>query len=95
MIIETQFSEQFIMTVRQKTLKTLKLFSTESLLTIIGSLLIWFFLDNKQSQEKVISQQQQIIDKIDNKVNNLSEKTNKNIRDIALIKEHLKMNYEN
>jgi len=83
------------MTVRQKTLKTLKLFSTESLLTIIGSLLIWFFLDNKSSQEKVISQQQQIIDKIDNKVNNLSEKTNKNIRDIALIKEHLKMNYEN
>ena len=83
------------MKVRQKTLKTLKLFSTESLLTIIGSLLIWFFLDNKSSQEKVISQQQQIIDKIDNKVNNLSEKTNKNIRDIALIKEHLKMNYEN
>jgi len=83
------------MTVRQKTLKTLKLFSTESLLTIIGSLLIWFFLDNKSSQEKVISQQQQIIDKLDNKVNNLSEKTNKNIRDIALIKEHLKMNYEN
>lgn len=83
------------MTVRQKTLKTLKLFSTESLLTIIGSLLIWFFLDNKSSQEKVISQQQQIIDKIDNKVNNLSEKTNKNIRDIALINEHLKMNYEN
>ena len=83
------------MTVRQKTLKTLKLFSTESLLTIIGSLLIWFFLDNKSSQEKVISQQQQIIDKIDNKVSNLSEKTNKNIRDIALIKEHLKMNYEN
>lgn len=83
------------MTVRQKTLKTLKLFSTESLLTIIGSLLIWFFLDNKSSQEKVISQQEQIIDKIDNKVNNLSEKTNKNIRDIALIKEHLKMNYEN
>ena len=83
------------MTVRQKTLKTLKLFSTESLLTIIGSLLIWFFLDNKSSQEKVISQQQQIIDKIDNKVNNLCEKTNKNIRDIALIKEHLKMNYEN
>ena len=83
------------MTVRQKTLKTLKLFSTESLLTIIGSLLIWFFLDNKSSQEKVICQQQQIIDKIDNKVNNLSEKTNKNIRDIALIKKHLKMNYEN
>ena len=83
------------MTVRQKTLKTLKLFSTESLLTIIGSLLIWFFLDNKSSQEKVISQQQQIIDKLDNKVSNLSEKTNKNIRDIALIKEHLKMNYEN
>ena len=83
------------MTVRQKTLKTLKLFSTESLLTIIGSLLIWFFLDNKSNQEKVISQQQQIIDKIDNKVNNLCEKTNKNIRDIALIKEHLKMNYEN
>jgi hypothetical protein len=83
------------MTVRQKTLKTLKLFSTESLLTIIGSLLIWFFLNNKSSQEKVISQQQQIIDKLDNKVSNLSEKTNKNIRDIALIKEHLKMNYEN
>ena len=83
------------MTVRQKTLKTLKLFSTESLLTIIGSLLIWFFLDNKSSQERMISQQQQIIDKLDNKINNLSDKTNKNIRDIALIKEHLKMNYEN
>ena len=83
------------MTVRQKTLKTLKIFSTESLLTIIGSLLIWFFLDNKSSQERMISQQQQIIDKLDNKINNLSDKTNKNIRDIALIKEHLKMNYEN
>ena len=43
----------------------------------------------------MISQQQQIIDKLDNKINNLSDKTNKNIRDIALIKEHLKMNDEN
>ena len=79
----------------KKTLKTLKIFSTESLLSVIGALLIWFYQDNKANQEKVISQQQQIIDKIDNKVNNLSEKTNKNIREIALINEHLKMNYEN
>ena len=74
------------MTVKQKTLKTLKLFSTESLLTIIGSLLIWFFLDNKSSQEKMICQQKEILDKLNCKVA-------KNTQDIAVIKERLKMPY--
>lgn len=68
----------------KKTLKTLKIFSTESLLSIIGALLIWFYQDNKKNQETMICQQKEILD-------NLTNKVQKNTQDIAIIKEHLKM----
>ena len=68
----------------KKTLKTLKIFSTESLLSIIGALLIWFYQDNKKNQETMICQQKEILD-------NLTNKVQKNTQDIAILKEHLKM----
>ncbi len=70
----------------KRTLKTLKIFSTESLLSVIGALLIWFYQDNKANQITMINQQKEILDKLNCKVA-------KNTQDIAVIKERLKMPY--